>query len=113
MKKVVQWTADEVSHWLSEEGMQEYGEALCHTDGPALLRLTEVDFLTPPLSLVSSDNGGQLLERLETMRIEHHIQAHKNGHSNGHIVGMGNGTSKLQRYNSDWFHKYRLSLILD
>lgn len=76
--------------------MQEYSDALHHMDGPALLRLSEADFQTPPLSLVSSDNGRQLLERLETLCIETHIEAHKNGHANGH-AGLPNGTTKPQR----------------
>lgn len=96
MKRVGQWSAEEVAHWLSEEGMQEYSDALHHMDGPALLRLSEADFQTPPLSLVSSDNGRQLLERLETLCIETHIEAHKNGHANGH-AGLPNGTTKPQR----------------
>lgn len=96
MKRVGQWSAEEVSHWLSEEGMPEYSDALHHMDGPALLRLSEADFQTPPLSLVSSDNGRQLLERLETLCIETHIEAHKNGHANGH-AGLPNGTTKPPR----------------
>lgn len=100
MKKVGAWTAEDVSHWLSEEGMQEYGDALRQMDGATLLRLTEADFQMPPLSLVSSDGGQQLLERLETLRIETHIEAHKNGHANGHISGLPNGTSKPQRNGS-------------
>lgn len=97
MRKVVAWSAEDVSNWLSKEGMQEYMDALCQTDGPALLRITKVDFQKPPLSRVSSDGGRQLLERLETLRIETHIEAHKNGHANGHIGGVPNGTSKPQR----------------
>ncbi|TKS85717.1 Phosphatidylcholine:ceramide cholinephosphotransferase 1 [Collichthys lucidus] len=82
MKKVASWTAEDVSDWLSKEGIPEYIEALRQMDGPALLRLTEADFQKPPLSLVSCDGGQQLLERLETLRIENHIEAHKNGHAN-------------------------------
>lgn len=97
MKKVASWTAEDVSDWLSKEGMPEYVDALRQRDGPALLRLNEADFQMPPISLVSSDGGQQLLERLETLRIETHIEAHKNGHANGHAGGLPNGTSKPQR----------------
>lgn len=97
MKKVAGWSAEDVSDWLSKEGMPEYIDALRQTDGPSLLRLTEADFKMPPLSLVSSDGGQQMLERLETLQIETHIEAHKNGHANGHAGGLPNGTSKPQR----------------
>lgn len=97
MKKVAAWSAEDLSEWLSKEGMPEYLDALCHMDGPSLLRLTRTDFQKPPLSLVSSDGGLQLLERVETLRIENHMEAHKNGHANGHAGGLPNGTSKPQR----------------
>ncbi|XP_046885739.1 phosphatidylcholine:ceramide cholinephosphotransferase 1 [Hypomesus transpacificus] len=99
MKRVGQWSAEEVSRWLNEEGMPEYNDALHRADGPALLRLSQADFQTPPLSLVSSDNGRQLLERLETLCVETHMEAHQNGHANGH-AGLPNGTGKLQRNGS-------------
>lgn len=86
MKKVAQWSVDEVSRWLTEEGMQEYSEPFRNVDGHALLQLSHADFQRPPLSLVSSDGGQQLLERVETLRIEHHIEVHKNGHANGHAI---------------------------
>ncbi len=91
MKKVAAWSAEDVSDWLSKEGMPEYIDDLRQTDGPALLRVTEADFQRPPLSLVSSDGGQQLLARLETLRIETHMEAHKNGHANGHAGGLPNG----------------------
>uniref|UniRef100_A0A3P9LZD1 Phosphatidylcholine:ceramide cholinephosphotransferase 1 n=1 Tax=Oryzias latipes TaxID=8090 RepID=A0A3P9LZD1_ORYLA len=97
MKKVVEWSPEDVFQWLSKEGMPEYADALKQTDGPALLRLTDTDFQDPPLSRVSSDGGLQLLERLETLRIENHIEAHKNGHANGHAGGLPKGISKPQR----------------
>lgn len=97
MKKVAAWSAEDVSDWLSKEGMPEYIEALRGVDGPTMLRLTKVDFKNPPLSLVSSDGGQQMMERLETLRIENHMEAHKNGHANGHAGGLPNGTSKHQR----------------
>ncbi|XP_076154160.1 phosphatidylcholine:ceramide cholinephosphotransferase 1 [Alosa pseudoharengus] len=83
MKKVAQWSVEEVSRWLMDEGMQEYSEPFRNVDGHSLLQLSQTDFQRPPLSLVSSDGGQQLLERVETLRIEHHIEAHKNGHANG------------------------------
>lgn len=86
MKKVAQWSVEEVSRWLTKEGMQEYSEPFQNIDGHALLQLSQTDFQRPPLSLVSSDGGQQLLERVETLRIEHHIEAHKNGHANGHAI---------------------------
>lgn len=91
MKKVAAWSAEDVSDWLVREGMPEYGDALAGLDGASLLALTATDFLAPPLVLVSSDSGRQLLERLETLRIETHMAAHKNGHANGHLP---NGTAK-------------------
>ncbi|XP_058508003.1 phosphatidylcholine:ceramide cholinephosphotransferase 1 [Solea solea] len=94
MKKVEQWSAEDVSDWLSKEGMPEYQDALHQTDGPALLRLTEADFRNPPLSLLSCDGGQQITERVKTLQIENHMVAHKNGHTNGHVVGLPNGTSK-------------------
>ncbi|XP_006783827.1 phosphatidylcholine:ceramide cholinephosphotransferase 1-like [Neolamprologus brichardi] len=97
MRKVVAWTAEDVSQWLSKVEMPEYIDALQQMNGPALLRLTEADFQKPPLSLVSSDCGQQLLERLETLKLETHMEAHKNGHANGHVGGISNGSSKSHR----------------
>lgn len=97
MKKVAAWSAGDVSDWLSKEGMPEYIDSLRQADGPALLGLNQADFQTPPISLVSSDGGRQLLERLETLHMEAHMEAHKNGHANGHAGGLPNGTSKPQR----------------
>ncbi|KAG7219588.1 hypothetical protein INR49_018965 [Caranx melampygus] len=51
MKKVAAWSAEDVSDWLSKEGMPEYIEALHEMDGPAMLRLTKADFQNPPFSL--------------------------------------------------------------
>ncbi|XP_028824803.1 phosphatidylcholine:ceramide cholinephosphotransferase 1 [Denticeps clupeoides] len=101
MKKVAQWSVEEVSHWLTEEGMQEYSEPFKNLDGQALLQLTKDDFRKPPLSLVSSDGGRQLLERIETLRIEDHLEVRKNGYANGHAVldlgGEGNSGTPLVR----------------
>ncbi|XP_019947772.1 phosphatidylcholine:ceramide cholinephosphotransferase 1 [Paralichthys olivaceus] len=97
MKKVATWSAEDVSDWLGREGMPEYIDALRQTDGPSLLKLTKADFQNPPLLLVSSDGGQQMMERLETLRIENHMDSHKNGHANGHVIGLPNGTSKPQR----------------
>ncbi|XP_006005654.1 phosphatidylcholine:ceramide cholinephosphotransferase 1 [Latimeria chalumnae] len=85
MKEVTYWSAGEVLAWLIEQGMPEYSESLQNLNGNALLKLSEDDFKSPPLSLVSSDNGRQLLDKIETLKIEHHIEAHKNGHANGHL----------------------------
>lgn len=95
MKKVAQWSAKDVSDWLNREGMSEYVDALCQVDGPALLRLNRADFQESSLALVSSDGGQQLLERIETLRIQSQMEAHKNGIANGHLGGLPNGTSKL------------------
>ncbi|MED6260396.1 sphingomyelin synthase [Ataeniobius toweri] len=97
MKKVEAWSAEDVSDWLNKEGMPEYIKVLHQTDGPALLSLTKADFTVPPLSRMSPDGGEQLLERIEILQMETHIEDHKNGHANGHIGGIPNGTSKLQR----------------
>ncbi|XP_030642087.1 phosphatidylcholine:ceramide cholinephosphotransferase 1 [Chanos chanos] len=94
MKEVGLWSAVEVSDWLNEEGLQEYSEALQNVDGQTLLHLSVSDFQNPPLSLVTGDNGRHLLERLETLRIAHHIEAHKNGsHANGHLANGHVGIS--------------------
>lgn len=111
MKKVSAWSGEDVSDWLSKEGMPEYIDDLRKTDGPALLRLTEADFQMPPLSLVSSDGGQQLLERLETLRIETHIEAHKNGHANGHAGGLPNGTIKPQRNGTSGVKDFRMEMV--
>ncbi|XP_017539139.1 phosphatidylcholine:ceramide cholinephosphotransferase 1 [Pygocentrus nattereri] len=99
MMEVGLWSAAEVSEWLAEEGMPEYSEALRNVDGRALLRLSESDFRNPPLSLVTADNGHQLLERVETLRIANHMEVHKSGnhgnshHTNGHVgTCLSNGT---------------------
>lgn len=97
MKKVSEWSAKDVSDWLSKGGMSEYIEVLSQVDGTALLGLTKVDFQMPPLSLVSSDGGQQLLDQLETLQIETHIEAHINGKANGHIGGLPNGTNKSHK----------------
>lgn len=75
--------------------MSEYVDTLRQKDGPALLRLNSIDFKMSPLSRVSSDGGQQLLERIETLRIENHMEAQKNGNANGHLGGLPNGTTKL------------------
>ncbi|KAJ1141778.1 hypothetical protein NDU88_008106 [Pleurodeles waltl] len=85
MKEVVHWSPKEVAAWLTETGMQEYSETFQNLNGQSLLKLTEEDFKRPPLSRVTSDNGQQLLEMIETLKIEHHIEEHKNGHANGHL----------------------------
>lgn len=94
MKKVSDWSGEDVVHWLGNQGLQEYCDSLKDLNGRALLNLNEADFTTPPLSLVTSDGGKQLLERIETLLIENHIQAHKNEHTvsingfNGHGKGL-------------------------
>ncbi|CAJ0916516.1 unnamed protein product, partial [Ranitomeya imitator] len=85
MKEVIYWSPKEVAGWLSSHGLQEYSETFKSLNGQGLLRLKEDDFRKPPLSRVSSDNGRQLLEMIETLKIENHIEEHKNGHANGHI----------------------------
>ncbi|XP_028324397.1 phosphatidylcholine:ceramide cholinephosphotransferase 1 [Gouania willdenowi] len=112
MKKVVTWSSEDVSNWLSQQGMPEYIDVLRQMDGPTFLRITEEDFQKPPLSLVSSDGGKQLLERLETLRIETHIEAHKNGHANGHVGGLPNGTSKPQRNGMKDFRKEMVQITI-
>ncbi|CAF98609.1 unnamed protein product, partial [Tetraodon nigroviridis] len=93
MKKVTQWSTRDVSDWLNREGMSDYVDALRQVDGPALLSLNGVDFQKFSLALVS-DSGQQLQERIETLRIENHMETHKNGIANGHLGGLPNGTSK-------------------
>lgn len=77
--------------------MSEYVDALQGTDGPGLLRLSKEDFRNSHLSRVSSDGGQHLLERVETLLIENHMEDQKNGHANGHVGGLPNGTAKPQR----------------
>uniref|UniRef100_A0A8C6WTT5 Phosphatidylcholine:ceramide cholinephosphotransferase 1 n=1 Tax=Neogobius melanostomus TaxID=47308 RepID=A0A8C6WTT5_9GOBI len=111
MKKVGSWTAQEVSHWLTEEGMSEYVDALQGTDGPGLLRLSKEDFRNTHLSRISSDDGQHLLERVETLLIENHIEAQKNGHANGHAGGLPNGTTKPQRNGSLGLRNYEKEMV--
>lgn len=105
------WTGQEVSHWLTEEGMSEYVDALRGTDGPALLRLSKEDFRNTQLSRISSDGGQHLLERVQTLQIENHIEAQKNGHANGHAGGLPNGTSKPQRNGSLGLRNYEKEMV--
>nr|XP_033797795.1 phosphatidylcholine:ceramide cholinephosphotransferase 1 [Geotrypetes seraphini]XP_033797796.1 phosphatidylcholine:ceramide cholinephosphotransferase 1 [Geotrypetes seraphini]XP_033797797.1 phosphatidylcholine:ceramide cholinephosphotransferase 1 [Geotrypetes seraphini]XP_033797798.1 phosphatidylcholine:ceramide cholinephosphotransferase 1 [Geotrypetes seraphini]XP_033797799.1 phosphatidylcholine:ceramide cholinephosphotransferase 1 [Geotrypetes seraphini]XP_033797800.1 phosphatidylcholine: len=86
MKEVLYWSHKEVAAWLTKTGMQEYSETFQNLNGQDLLKLTEEDFRKPPLSRVSSDNGRQLLDMVETLKIELHIEEHKNGHANGHLI---------------------------
>ncbi len=99
MKEVRLWTDSDVSDWLTDEGLQEYTDALRNVDGPALLKLSEEDFKASPLSLVTGDSGRQLLERIETLRFTSHMKAHKNNnhenrhHVNGHTaIALANGS---------------------
>lgn len=106
MNKVVSWSEDEVLLWLTDQGLQEYLEALRKYDGLALLNLTTEDFKRSPLSRVTSDGGRLLLEKIETLKIEHHM----NGQANGHMVLNHNGnvgsSAKAQRNGmANGFHK--------
>lgn len=106
MNKVVSWSEDEVLLWLTDQGLQEYSEALRKYDGLALLNLTTEDFKRSPLSRVTSDGGRLLLEKIETLKIEHHM----NGQANGHMVLNHNGnvgsSAKAQRNGmANGFHK--------
>lgn len=99
MEVVRLWTDSDVSDWLTDEGLQEYTDALRNVDGPALLKLSEEDFKASPLSLVTGDSGRQLLERIETLRFTSHMKAHKNNnhenrhHVNGHAaIALANGS---------------------
>lgn len=85
MKDVAYWSPSEVSIWLTKEGLQEYSESFQNSSGKDLLQLTVDDFKKAPLSLVSSDSGRQILEKIETLKIESQIEVHKNGHANGHL----------------------------
>ncbi|XP_029933866.1 phosphatidylcholine:ceramide cholinephosphotransferase 1-like [Myripristis murdjan] len=87
MTKVTDWSGDDVLRWLSDQGLQEYCDSLRNRNGQALLNLSQSDFTAPPLCLVTSDGGKQLLERIETLRIKQHIQ---NGHTPG-TNGLANG----------------------
>lgn len=111
MKKVGSWTAQDVSYWLTEEGMSEYVDALQGTDGPGLLRLSKEDFRNSQLSRVSSDGGQHLLERVETLLIENHIEDQKNGHANGHVGGLPNGTAKPQRNGALGLRNYEKEMV--
>lgn len=107
MNKVLLWSEETVSVWLTDQGLQEYSEPLRNCDGAALLNLTADDFQRPPLSRVTADGGRQLLEKIETLKMEHHIDAHKNGHANGHVVSSHDGSaSKVIRNGAvNGFHK--------
>ncbi|KAJ8396036.1 hypothetical protein AAFF_G00025680 [Aldrovandia affinis] len=101
MKNVILWSEEDVSLWLTEEGMQEYLESFRHVNGQGLLELDEADFRSLPLSLVTSDGGTLLLEKIETLKMEHHIEAHKNGHANGHAAAAGDGKGKRNGFCKD------------
>lgn len=85
MKEVVYWSPKKVTDWLLENAMPEYCEPLEHFTGRDLINLTQEDFTKPPLCRVSSDNGQRLLDMIETLKMEHHMEVHKNGHANGHL----------------------------
>nr|XP_023686578.1 phosphatidylcholine:ceramide cholinephosphotransferase 1 [Paramormyrops kingsleyae]XP_023686579.1 phosphatidylcholine:ceramide cholinephosphotransferase 1 [Paramormyrops kingsleyae]XP_023686580.1 phosphatidylcholine:ceramide cholinephosphotransferase 1 [Paramormyrops kingsleyae]XP_023686581.1 phosphatidylcholine:ceramide cholinephosphotransferase 1 [Paramormyrops kingsleyae]XP_023686582.1 phosphatidylcholine:ceramide cholinephosphotransferase 1 [Paramormyrops kingsleyae]XP_023686583.1 phosp len=87
MSGLDRWAEKDVSTWLKEQGLVEYSNL--NLNGYKLLHLEKEDFLKPPLSRVTSDGGQQLLDMIETLKIEHHIEAHKNGHANGHVVPLG------------------------
>ncbi|KAM9561477.1 phosphatidylcholine:ceramide cholinephosphotransferase 1-like isoform 1-T5 [Salvelinus alpinus] len=114
MKKVAQWSTEDVRQWLTNEGMQEYSEAFRHLDGQGLLQLSKADFQTATLVLVTSDTGRQLLDKMETLRIEHHIEAHKNGHANGHsiltVINEVNGNKPKSNGLINGFHKERVQI---
>ncbi|XP_010862971.1 phosphatidylcholine:ceramide cholinephosphotransferase 1 [Esox lucius] len=116
MKEVAEWSTEDVLQWLNDEGLQEYSEAFRHQNGQGLLQLSKADFQTPPLALVTSDGGRQLLEKMERLTIEHHIEAHKNGHANGHaILTINNevGGNKPKRNGLvNGFHKERVQIRL-
>lgn len=102
MNKVRLWSKEMVSVWLTDQGLQEYSEALQNYDGAALLNLTADDFQRPPLFRFTSDSGRQILEKIETLKIEHHIDVHKNGHANGHVGNVG---EVLRNGTVNGFHK--------
>uniref|UniRef100_G3UAK6 Phosphatidylcholine:ceramide cholinephosphotransferase 1 n=1 Tax=Loxodonta africana TaxID=9785 RepID=G3UAK6_LOXAF len=85
MKEVVYWSPKKVADWLLENAMPEYCEPLEHFTGRDLINLTREDFKKTPLCRVSSDSGQRLLDMIETLKMEHHLEAHKNGHANGHL----------------------------
>ncbi|XP_074651667.1 sphingomyelin synthase-related protein 1-like [Tubulanus polymorphus] len=54
LDRVVTWTTDDVSDWLTENDLSQYIELLCakhKLDGKSLLTLTESDLRQPPLNL--------------------------------------------------------------
>ncbi|KAI7797247.1 phosphatidylcholine:ceramide cholinephosphotransferase 1 [Triplophysa rosa] len=114
MNKVVLWSEETVSVWLTDQGLQEYAEPLRNCDGAALLNLTADDFQRPPLSRVTSDGGRHLLEKMETLKMEHHIDAHKNGHANGHVVLShdGNASKVLRNGAANGFHKELVKIAI-
>ncbi|KAG7280075.1 hypothetical protein CRUP_018031, partial [Coryphaenoides rupestris] len=94
MRKVSDWTGEDVVRWLGDQGLQEYCDALRSTSGRVLLALGPADFASQPLSLVTADGGKQLLERVETLRVEHHIRAHKDGTGGPRAPSTCNGAAK-------------------
>ncbi|CDQ93040.1 unnamed protein product [Oncorhynchus mykiss] len=114
MKKVVHWSTKDVLLWLTNVGMQEYSEALRHLNGKGLMQLSKADFQTAPLALVTLDGGRQLLDKMETLRIEHHIETHKNRHANGHAIlavnSEVNGNKPERNGVVNEFHKERIQI---
>jgi len=54
MSSVLEWTCDDVSVWMCENGFTKYSDYFCeehHIDGAALLTLSEEDLRQPPLEL--------------------------------------------------------------
>ncbi|XP_043844886.1 phosphatidylcholine:ceramide cholinephosphotransferase 1-like [Dromiciops gliroides] len=81
--------------------MPEYCEPLDHYTGQDLISLTQEDCTKPPLSRVSSDNGQRLLDMIETLKMEHLLEAHKNGHTNRHLsISADGGFSSKAKHNS-------------
>ncbi|KPP60209.1 phosphatidylcholine:ceramide cholinephosphotransferase 1-like [Scleropages formosus] len=98
MKDVASWSPQEVSDWLKEKGFHDYLEFLHHLNGQALLNLTKEDLQKVHQSLIVTDDGRHLLEKIETLKFKYLMAVHKNGLSNGHVTEAGdlsaNGKAK-------------------
>uniref|UniRef100_A0ABI7WCY1 Sphingomyelin synthase 1 n=1 Tax=Felis catus TaxID=9685 RepID=A0ABI7WCY1_FELCA len=110
MKEVAHWSPRKVADWLLEHAMPEYCEPLEHFTGRDLIGLTREDFTRPPLCRVSADSGQRLLDMIETLKVEQHMEAHKNGHANGHL-GAGAAGPGLQATPNGVPNGYRKEMI--
>ena len=73
MAGAANWTTDDVSKWLQQNGFGKYAELICiehDIDGQVLLLLTENDLRSPPLSLSVLGDIKRLMIKITQLRLE-------------------------------------------